>query len=194
MRLDKPIGILLLLWPTFWVITYSQEGNIYNLISLIFLIGVILTRTIGCVVNDFFDKDFDKYVERTKDRPYASSLISKKEVFIIFSILAIINLTLLIFLNIKTVYIACIAIVFIITYPLTKRFFIAPQVFLGLTFGISTLMAYTASTNQIPNLISWIFFFSTVIWVTMFDTIYAMSDKKDDIKIGVNSTAILFGA
>ena len=194
MRLDKPIGILLLLWPTFWVITYSQEGNIYNLISLIFLIGVILTRTIGCVVNDFFDKDFDKYVERTKDRPYASSLISKREVFIIFSILAIINLTLLIFLNIKTVYIACIAIVFIITYPLTKRFFIAPQVFLGLTFGISTLMAYTASTNQIPNLISWIFFFSTVIWVTMFDTIYAMSDKKDDIKIGVNSTAILFGA
>ncbi|MDB2461345.1 4-hydroxybenzoate octaprenyltransferase [Gammaproteobacteria bacterium] len=193
MRLDKPIGILLLLWPAFWVITYSQEGNIYNLISLIFLIGVITTRTIGCVVNDFFDKDFDKYVERTKERPYASNLVSKREVIIIFLILAIINLSLLIFLNFKTIYIAFIAIVFIITYPLTKRFFMAPQIFLGFTFGISTIMAYTASTNQIPNSIAWAFFFSTVIWVTMFDTIYAMSDKKDDIKIGINSTAILFG-
>ena len=193
MRLDKPIGILLLLWPTFWVIAYSQEGNIYNLISFIFLIGVITTRTIGCVVNDFFDKNFDKYVERTRNRPYAYNLVNKKEIFIIFSILAIINLNLLIFLNNKTIYIACIAMIFIITYPLTKRFFIAPQIFLGFTFGISTLMAYTASTNQMPNFIVWTFFFSTIIWVTMFDTMYAMADKKDDIKIGINSTAILFG-
>ena len=144
-------------------------------------------------MNDFFDKNFDKYVERTKNRPYASNLINKREVFIIFFILAIISLNLLVFLNTKTIYIACIAIVFIITYPLTKRFFIAPQIFLGFTFGISTLMAYTATTNQIPNFNAWIFFFSTIIWVTMFDTMYAMSDKKDDIKIGINSTAILFG-
>jgi 4-hydroxybenzoate polyprenyltransferase len=193
MRLDSPIGILLLIWPPFWVIVFSNEGNIYNIISLVFLAGVIMTRTIGCVVNDFFDKNFDKEVFRTKNRPYASNLISKKEVILIFLFLSFINLSLLLFLNIKTIYIALIAIIFIITYPLTKRFFIAPQIFLGFTFAISTLMAHTAVTNTYPSLIIWILFFATIIWVTTFDTMYAMADKADDIKIGINSTAILFG-
>tara|TARA_B100000767_G_C19723525_1_gene518406 strand:+ start:77 stop:937 length:861 start_codon:yes stop_codon:yes gene_type:complete len=192
MRLNSPIGILLLLWPPFWVITYAQEGNIYNSLSLIFLVGIITTRTIGCVINDFFDKNFDKHVDRTKNRPYASNLVSKKEVLIIFAILSIININLLLFLNIKTVLIAGIAIIFIITYPLTKRFFIAPQIFLGLTFAISTLMAFTASKNLLPDFTTWVFFCATVVWVTMFDTMYAMSDKNDDVKIGINSTAILF--
>ena len=193
MRLDSPIGILLLMWPPFWVIVFSNEGNIYNIISLVFLAGVIMTRTIGCVVNDFFDKNFDKEVFRTKNRPYASNLISKKEVILIFLFLSFINLSLLLFLNIKTIYIALTAIIFIITYPLTKRFFIAPQIFLGFTFAISTLMAHTAVTNTYPSLIIWILFFATIIWVTTFDTMYAMADKADDIKIGINSTAILFG-
>ena len=193
MRLNSPIGILLLLWPPFWVIAYSSNGNIYNFISLIFLIGIITSRTIGCVVNDFFDKDIDIKVSRTKERPYASNLISKKEMFLIFGILSLINLSLLIFLNIKTIFLAFVAIFFIIIYPLTKRFFIAPQVFLGLTFAISTLMAFTSIRNEYPDVVTWIFFFATLIWVTMFDTIYAMSDKEDDLKIGINSTAILFG-
>lgn len=193
MRLNSPIGILLLLWPPFWVIAYSSGGDIYNFISLIFLIGIITSRTIGCVVNDFFDKDFDINVLRTKDRPYASNLISKKEMFVIFAILSLINLSLLIFLNIKTIFLAFIAIFFIIIYPLTKRFLKAPQVFLGLTFAISTLMAFTSIRNEYPDFITWIFFFATLIWVTMFDTMYAMSDKDDDLKIGINSTALLFG-
>ncbi|MBT7543248.1 MAG: 4-hydroxybenzoate octaprenyltransferase [Gammaproteobacteria bacterium] len=193
MRLDSPIGILLLIWPPFWVIVSLNNGNIYDLIALIFLIGVVTTRTIGCVINDFFDKNFDKNVSRTSNRPYAANLVNKKEVFLIFFILAAINLTLLFFLNLKTIYIGCVAIIFIILYPLTKRFFVAPQIFLGITFGISALMSHSAVTNTYPDHIAWLFFFATLIWVTMFDTIYAMSDKSDDLKIGINSTAILFG-
>ena len=193
MRLNSPIGILLLLWPPFWVIACTNNGEIYNFISLIFLIGVITTRTIGCVINDFFDKKFDSKVYRTKDRPYASNLINKKEVIFIFGVLSIINLSLLFFLNTKTIYIALFAIIFIVTYPLTKRFIKAPQIFLGVAFSISTLMAYTSIANKYPNDITWIFFFATLVWVTMFDTMYAMSDKRDDLKIGINSTAILFG-
>ncbi len=193
MRLNSPIGIFLLLWPPFWVIAVTSNGNIYNLISFIFLVGIITSRTIGCVINDFFDKKFDSRVSRTKDRPYASNLISKKEIFFIFVILSFINLSLLLFLNMKTVFLAFIAIIFIIIYPLTKRFIKAPQVFLGLTFSISTLMAFTSITNQIPDYTTWIFFIATLVWVTMFDTMYAMSDKEDDLKININSTAILFG-
>ena len=193
MRLNSPIGILLLLWPPFWVIACNNNGEIYNIVSLIFLVGIITTRTIGCVINDFFDKNFDNKVSRTLNRPYASGLISKKEVILIFSILSILNLGLLFMLNIKTIYIGLIAILLIISYPLTKRFFRAPQIFLGITFAVSTLMAFTSITNQLPNFITWIFFLATLIWVTMFDTMYAMSDKEDDLKIGINSTAILFG-
>ena len=193
MRLDSPIGILLLIWPPFWVIVSVNNCNIYDLIALIFLIGVATTRTIGCVINDFFDKNFDKNVSRTRSRPYAANLVNKKEVFVIFFILSAINLTLLLLLNLKTMYIGCVAIIFIIVYPLTKRFFIAPQLFLGITFGISTLMSHSAVTDTFPDYVAWLFFFATSIWVTMFDTMYAMADKSDDIKIGINSTAILFG-
>jgi 4-hydroxybenzoate polyprenyltransferase len=174
MRLDKPIGILLLLWPPFWVIAYATEGSIYNQLSLIFLVGIVTTRTIGCVINDFFDKDFDVHVSRTSSRPYALGLISKKEIFIIFLVLSIINISLLFFLNTKVIYIACAAIIFIILYPLTKRFFKAPQIFLGITFALSTLMAYSAVKDVYPDIITWVVFFATIIWVTMFDTIYAI--------------------
>tara|TARA_B100001778_G_C18568459_1_gene621312 strand:- start:344 stop:1204 length:861 start_codon:yes stop_codon:yes gene_type:complete len=193
MRFNNPVGIFLLLCPPFWVIAYITEGSIYNIVSLIFLVGVITTRSIGCVLNDFFDKNFDVKVSRTKERPYAANLINKNEVLLIFILLSFLNISLLFFLNIKTIILAIIAIVLIITYPLTKRFFVAPQLFLGITFAISTLMAYTAVTNMYPSFIIWIFFFATVIWVTMFDTIYAMADKADDLEININSTAILFG-
>lgn len=193
MRLNSPIGIFLLLCPPFWVIAHTTEGNIYNLISFIFLVGVITTRSIGCVINDFFDKNFDIKVSRTKSRPYAANLISKKEVLMVFIILSFINISILFFLNIKTIFLAILAILLIITYPLTKRFFIAPQLFLGITFAMSTIMAYTAVTNLYPSFIIWVFFFLTIIWVTMFDTMYAIADRDDDLKININSTAILFG-
>ncbi len=194
MRLNKPVGIFLLIWPPFWVIVYSSHENIYNSLSLIFLLGVIFSRTIGCVVNDFFDKNYDKSVSRTKDRPYAAGLISRNEVIFIFLILSILNLGLLFFLNLKTIIIAVISIPFILIYPLTKRFFVAPQFFLGLTFAISTLMAHTAFTNTYPDETTWIFFFATIVWVTMFDTIYAIADRDDDLKIGIKSTPIFFGS
>ncbi len=193
MRLNNPIGIFLLLCPPFWVIAQTTEGDIYNIVSLIFLVGVITTRSIGCVVNDFFDKNFDIKVRRTKDRPYAANLINKKEVLLVFIFLSFLNISLLFFLNIKTIILAILAIILIITYPLTKRFFIAPQLFLGITFAISTLMAYTAVTNLYPSFIVWMFFFATMIWVTMFDTMYAIADRDDDLEININSTAIFFG-
>ncbi len=193
MRLDKPVGILLLLWPPFWVITSLSEGLLLHYVSIIFLIGVITTRSIGCVINDFFDKNYDLKVSRTKERPFAASLVSKREVILIFLVLSALNLSLLYFLNTKTITLAIIAIFLIITYPLTKRFFIAPQVFLGITFAISTLMAYTALTNKYPDIATWLFFSATFVWVLMFDTIYALADIKDDLKIGINSTPILFG-
>ena len=193
MRLNKPVGIFLLIWPPFWVIVFLDYENIYSFLSIIFLLGVIFSRSIGCVANDFFDKNYDKSVSRTQDRPYASGMVSRSEVISIFLILSIFNIGLLFFLNTKTIIIALISIPFILIYPLTKRFFVAPQFFLGLTFAISTLMAHTAFTNTLPDKITWILFMTTVVWVTMFDTIYAIADREDDEKIGIKSTPIFFG-
>ena len=193
MRLNKPVGIFLLIWPPFWVIVFLDYENIYSFLSIIFLLGVIFSRSIGCVANDFFDKNYDKSVSRTQDRPYASGMVSRSEVISIFLILSIFNIGLLFFLNTKTIIIALISIPFILIYPLTKRFFVAPQFFLGLTFAISTLMAHTAFTNTLPDKTTWILFMTTVVWVTMFDTIYAIADREDDEKIGIKSTPIFFG-
>ena len=193
LRLNKPVGIFLLIWPPFWVIVFLDYENIYSFLSLIFLLGVIFSRSIGCVANDFFDKNYDKSVSRTQDRPYASGMVSRNEVISIFLILSMFNIGLLFFLNAKTIIIALISIPFILIYPLTKRFFVAPQFFLGLTFAISTLMAHTAFTNTLPDKTTWILFITTVVWVTMFDTIYAMADREDDEKIGIKSTPIFFG-
>ena len=192
-RLNKPVGIFLLIWPPFWVIVFLDYENIYSFLSLIFLLGVIFSRSIGCVANDFFDKNYDKSVSRTQDRPYASGMVSRNEVISIFLILSMFNIGLLFFLNAKTIIIALISIPFILIYPLTKRFFVAPQFFLGLTFAISTLMAHTAFTNTLPDKTTWTLFITTVVWVTMFDTIYAMADREDDEKIGIKSTPIFFG-
>ncbi|MEC7885551.1 MAG: 4-hydroxybenzoate octaprenyltransferase [Pseudomonadota bacterium] len=191
-RLNNPVGIFLLIWPPYWVIL--SLDNPYNTsILLIFFFGVIATRSIGCLINDFLDRDLDINVERTKNRPLALKLISKKEVFLLFLVLSFLNLFLLFMLNTLTIYLGFIGVLLIFTYPLMKRFFPAPQLYLGITFGISALMADTALTNSLPSTASWLFFLATIVWVTMFDTIYAISDKKDDIKNGINSTAILFG-
>ena len=191
-RLNNPVGIFLLIWPPYWVIL-SLDNSYNTSILLIFFFGVIATRSIGCLINDFLDRDLDINVERTKNRPLALKLISKKEVFLLFLVLSFLNLFLLFMLNTLTIYLGFIGVLLIFTYPLMKRFFPAPQLYLGITFGISALMADTALTNSLPSTTSWLFFLATIVWVTMFDTIYAISDKKDDIKNGINSTAILFG-
>jgi len=191
-RLNNPVGIFLLIWPPYWVILSLDDP--YNIsILLIFFFGVITTRSIGCLINDFLDRDLDINVERTKNRPLALKLINNKGVFLLFLALSFLNLFLLFMLNTLTIYLGFIGVILIFTYPLMKRFFPAPQLYLGITFGISTLMADTALTNSPPSTTSWLFFLATIVWVTMFDTIYAISDKKDDIRTGINSTAILFG-
>ena len=192
MRLDKPIGILLLLWPPFWVIAYATEGSIYNQLSLIFLVGIVTTRTIGCVINDFFDKDFDGKVERTKERPLVAGTVSPKEALILFCILLAASAYLLTWTNKFTFLVACLGAFLTSFYPLTKRFFSFPQAFLGFAFSWGIIMVSAAELNSI-NLAALLMFLACFFWILAYDTIYAMCDKEDDISIGINSSALTLG-
>lgn len=191
-RINNPVGILLLIWPPFWVAFMPYVQNISFEIALIFILGTITSRSLGCLINDYFDRDIDKHVERTSSRPITSNKVSTNEVLILFVILSVLNLGLLSLLNSKTIVLGLVAAFFIVCYPLTKRFFPIPQLFLGYTFAFSTLMAHTAFTNTYPNNVTYLIFFITVVWVTMFDTVYALLDKKFDEKININSSALFF--
>ena len=192
-RLDKPVGIYLLLWPSLigLMLGISNSG-IYDLKNFfIVLIGSILVRSCGCVINDISDYKFDKLVSRTKDRPIAKGEISLKSAWIFFSILASSCLGLLIFVPKTTAQISVVIAVFILMYPMTKRFLKAPQIFLGITFGSGTLISYSlVSTNF--SLSIFIMFLGTILWIISFDTIYALEDVDDDRVIGINSTPILW--
>lgn len=193
-RLDKPVGIYLLLWPSLIGLMLGiLESNLFELKSfLIILIGAILVRSCGCVINDISDHKFDKLVARTKDRPLATGEISLKEAWIFFFLIAAACFGLLIFVPKITLYISMIIAVFIIIYPLTKRFIKAPQFFLGLTFGSGTLISFSlVSTNFSISIL--LLFLGTVLWIISFDTIYALEDVEDDRIIGINSTPILWG-
>lgn len=193
-RLDKPVGIYLLLWPSLIGLMLGMlESNLFELKSfLIVLIGSILVRSCGCVINDISDHKFDKLVARTKDRPLASGEISLKEAWMFFFLTAAACFSLLIFVPKITLYISMIIAVFIIIYPLTKRFIKAPQFFLGLTFGSGTLISFSlVSTNFSISIL--LLFLGTVLWIISFDTIYALEDIEDDRIIGINSTPILWG-
>ena len=193
-RLDKPVGIYLLLWPSLIGLMLGiLESSLFELKSfLIVLIGSILVRSCGCVINDISDHKFDKLVARTKDRPLASGEISLKEAWMFFFSTAAACFSLLIFVPKITLYISMIIAVFIIIYPLTKRFIKAPQFFLGLTFGSGTLISFSlASTNFSISIL--LLFLGTVLWIISFDTIYALEDIEDDRIIGINSTPILWG-
>ncbi len=192
-RLDKPIGTYLLLWPSLMGLMLGGiSSNIYAVKNFfIVLIGAILVRSCGCVINDISDHKFDKLVSRTKDRPIASGQISLREAWLFFFILALSSLCLLLFVPITTIYISMIIAVFILLYPLTKRFLKAPQFFLGITFGSGTIISYSLVSTSF-SLSILLLFIGTVLWIISFDTIYALEDIEDDKLIGINSTPILW--
>ncbi|MEJ2454281.1 MAG: 4-hydroxybenzoate octaprenyltransferase [Candidatus Thiodiazotropha sp.] len=191
-RLHRPIGILLLLWPTMWALWLAGEGQPPWGIVLVFMTGVALMRSAGCAINDFADRDFDGCVERTKTRPIAMGLVSPKEAIGVFVALSLLAATLLVFLNWPTRLMSLVALVLAAVYPFMKRVTHLPQVMLGAAFGWAIPMAFMALDETIPSL-AWVLFVATVIWALIYDTQYAMVDREDDLKIGVKSTAILFG-
>ena len=192
MRLDKPIGTFLLLWPTLWSIWLASEGQPQAKIIIIFLLGVLTMRSAGCVINDFADRKFDPFVERTKNRPLARGDVSAFEALMLFTGLSLIGIFLALQLNYKTQLFAVAGGCITIIYPFIKRFFSIPQLILGIAFGWACPMAFTAQVGNVTKL-GWIVFTTAIIWAVIYDTFYAMSDRKDDLKIGIKSTAILFG-
>jgi 4-hydroxybenzoate polyprenyltransferase len=192
MRLDRPIGIWLLLWPCLWALWISAAGRPDEKIFVIFLIGTFVMRSAGCVINDFADREFDPHVRRTASRPLARGAVSPAEALAVFAVLGLIALALLIPLNRPTQTLALVGGVLAVTYPFLKRFFALPQAYLGLAFSWSVPMAFAAQTGELPVL-AWVLFGAGVSWTTAYDTVYAMVDREDDLIIGVRSSAILFG-
>ena len=192
MRLDRPIGIWLLLWPTLWALWISSRGKPNPRIFIIFVAGTVLMRSAGCAVNDYADRSFDPHVARTKDRPLAAGRISTLEALMLFALLSMTALMLALQLNKSTLLLAVAGGFLAISYPFVKRFLAVPQMYLGVTFGWGIPMAFMAQYEQVPR-VAWLLLLANVLWVTVYDTIYAMVDRDDDLKIGVRSTAILFG-
>lgn len=192
MRFDKPIGILLLLWPTYWALWLANDGIPSFHLLIVFTLGVILMRAAGCVINDFADRAFDGHVERTKNRPLPSGFISEKECKILFILLVIIAFLLVLTLNTLTLFLSVIAVILAFIYPFMKRVTHLPQLILGMAFGWSIPMAYSATLSTIP-IEGWLLFIANINWTIAYDTMYAMVDKEDDLNINVKSTAILFG-
>jgi 4-hydroxybenzoate polyprenyltransferase len=192
MRLDRPIGIWLLLWPTLWAVWIAGRGKPTPLIFFIFVAGTVLMRSAGCAINDYADRSFDPHVARTRNRPLAAGRISTLEALLLFTALSLTALMLALQLNKSTLLLAVIGGFLAITYPFVKRFLAVPQMYLGITFGWGIPMAFEAQIEQVPR-IAWLLLLANVLWVTVYDTMYAMVDRDDDIAIGVRSTAILFG-
>lgn len=192
-RLNKPIGIYLLLWPTWWALWIAADGFPPLPVFIIFTLGVILMRSAGCAINDYADRDFDGHVQRTKQRPLAAGLISPKEALAVFAALSLVALLLALPLNTLTLKFSVIALLLAASYPFMKRFHHLPQLHLGAAFSWAIPMAFTAITNQFPPLAAWLLFCANLLWTVAYDTQYAMVDREDDLKIGVKSTAILFG-
>lgn len=191
MRLDKPIGILLLLWPTLWAVWKAGNNHPDIKIVIIFILGVIIMRSAGCVINDIADRKFDKYVARTQHRPITDNKISVKSALVLFLSLLFLGLLLILQLNNLTKLLALIALFLACLYPYTKRFLDYPQLFLGLAFAMGIPMAYTAQLNSLDFKIIWPLYLVGVLWPLMYDTEYAMVDRADDLKIKIKSTAVL---
>ena len=191
-RLDKPIGTYLLLWPTLWALWLASSGKPDDSILLIFIGGVILMRSAGCVINDYADRKIDGKVNRTQNRPIATGKIFPKQALVLFTVLCIVAFALVLMLNWLAIGLSLVAIVLAAIYPFMKRYTYMPQAFLGLAFGWSVPMAYAAQSNSLPEA-AWLLLTATVLWATAYDTIYAMIDREDDLQLGVKSTAILFG-
>lgn len=192
MRLHRPIGILLLLWPTLWALWIASQGQPNSLVLIVFIAGAVVMRSAGCVINDFADRNFDGKVTRTKDRPIVSRKVTSKEALIIFIILSLLSFGLVLLLNSLTILLSLVAIALAIIYPFAKRFIYLPQLILGAAFAWAIPMAFAAQTNSVP-LLAWYLYLIGIIWPMIYDTMYAMVDRADDLEIGVKSTAILFG-
>ena len=191
MRLNKPIGIYLLLWPTYWALFLSAGGWPDIDLLIIFTFGVIITRSAGCVINDYADREIDKHIARTRDRPITTGEISPKAALLVFFTLGLAAFALVLLTNTLTIKISFIALALAVLYPFTKRWTNLPQLILGLAFAMSVPMAFSAQTGTVPTSAGWIFL-ATVLWTLIYDTLYAMADRDEDIIIGVKSTAILF--
>lgn len=191
-RLDKPIGILLLLWPTLWALLIAGNGRPDWFIVLLFIVGTVLMRSAGCVMNDIADHKFDGYVERTQYRPLPNKEATKKEAYLLAAALSLVAFALVNLLNLLTVQLSVLALFLAITYPLTKRFFAMPQAYLGIAFGFGIPMAFAAINNEVPA-VAWLLLLANVFWAVAYDTEYAMVDRDDDLKIGIKSSAITFG-
>ncbi len=192
-RFDRPIGILILLWPTLWGLWIAAQGKPDVLVLFVFISGVVLMRAAGCVINDYADRDIDPYVQRTKQRPIASGKVSSKEALVLFCGLSLLAFALVLLLNTFTIILSFVGAFLAASYPFMKRYTYLPQAYLGLAFGWAVPMGFAAQTNAIPG-IAWVLYLATLIWALVYDTQYAMVDKDDDLKIGVKSTAILFGS
>lgn len=191
-RFDKPIGTLLLLWPTLWALWLASSGFPEWHLLLIFSLGTFLMRSAGCAVNDYADRDFDRYVLRTRDRPITSGKISGKEALAVAACLALLAFLLIQPLNTLTKELSVFALLVAIVYPFTKRFFAIPQAVLGIAFGFGIPMAYAAVLGFIP-LEAWILFIGNIFWAIAYDTAYAMVDRDDDLRLGLRTSAITFG-
>ena len=191
-RLDKPIGSLLLLWPTLSALWLASAGKPFLQLILIFSIGTILMRSAGCAINDYADQEFDKHVKRTADRPLTSGKISGREALLIAALFALISFALILPLNSLTKQLSLVAVLIAASYPYFKRFFALPQAYLGIAFGFGIPMAYAAVQNAIPYQ-AWLLLLANVFWALAYDTEYAMVDRDDDLKIGIRTSAITFG-
>jgi len=193
MRLDKPIGILLLLWPTLWALWLSADGRPDWAVLLVFVLGTVLMRSAGCVINDYADRDFDRHVERTKERPLTAGRVSTKEALALFAVLCLLAFALVLVLGIPLVIWLSIPAVFLAaSYPFTKRFLAIPQAYLGIAFGFGIPMAYAAHQGSVPAEAWWLLV-ANIFWAVAYDTEYAMVDRNDDLKIGIKTSAITFG-
>ena len=192
MRLDKPIGILLLLWPTLWAQWLASHGHPDWLILWIFVMGVVLMRSAGCVINDYADRDFDSHVARTRERPLAAGKVSTKEALLLAAGLALLAFFLVLPLGKLVIGLSVVALFLAASYPFTKRFFAIPQAYLGVAFGFGIPMSYAALWGEVP-LEAWLLLAANVFWAVAYDTEYAMVDRVDDLKIGIKTSAITFG-
>lgn len=192
MRIDKPIGTWLLLWPTLWALWLARAGHPDGWLVVVFVLGVFFMRSAGCVLNDFADRNIDPYVERTRTRPIASGAVAPAEALTLFVILALVAVGLATMLNRPARMLAIVAASLTVVYPFIKRYISIPQLVLGVAFGWAVPMAFAAQTEETPQL-AWLVFGTAVIWAVIYDTFYAMVDRDDDRKIGVKSTALLFG-
>jgi len=192
MRLNRPIGILLLLWPTLSALWIAAEGKPDLTVLIVFTLGVIIMRSAGCVINDYADKDVDGLVTRTSNRPLITGAVQTKQALLLFAGLGLIAFVLVLLLNTLTLWMSIVGLFLAATYPYMKRYTYLPQVYLGAAFGWAIPMAFAAQTGSVPS-IAWLLFSANILWATAYDTFYAMADREDDLIAGVKSTAILFG-